>query len=550
MVVVLAYSNSLRVPFVFDDELNILRNPIVHDLALFVAPWKLDPALAPPALVHGFHSRYPAFLTFALDWAVHGSDVLGYHLVNLAIHLGALLVLLALVRAVLGLPRFDGSRVRGHETPIALLVGALFSLHPLQTQAVTYIVQRMTSLAALLCLISLLAYVRARSCSPGAKRRVLAIGCLAALVVAMATKQNAFVFPVVLIVAELVLFRSDCRTRMTWLAIPMTCVLFVAPTLYVWPQHAAGLAAHSPETEASTLLLKGSDYRITQLRVLVTYLRLFVLPVNQTLDYDYPVSRSWVEPAVLGSGILLAGLFATGVWLSVGREGRDPAWRLVGFGLVWFFVMHAVESSGIEALDPIFEHRMYLPSVGLCLALVVASFVGLPPRMARAGMAGLASVALVLGCATYARNQVWKSELRLWKDVVEKSPLKARAWMGVGERLLELRRADEAERHYLRAHELEPNNAAAIVQLGVVARIQRDDRRAEELFLRVLELEPRHWLARVNLGDISYGRGDRSAAERFWEEAAEVELLTTFARRRLERLRAGLDPGNGSIQPR
>jgi hypothetical protein len=161
LAIVLAYSNSWRAPFVFDDGFNIVRNPIVHDLSHFVHPWRVDGTVAPPALVYTLWSRYPAYLSFALDYALHGLDVRGYHVVNLAIHLAAALTVVALVRALLALPLFDRSRLRGREGATALLAGALFGLHPLQTQSVTYVVQRMTSLGGLFCLLAMLAYVRA-----------------------------------------------------------------------------------------------------------------------------------------------------------------------------------------------------------------------------------------------------------------------------------------------------------------------------------------------------------------------------------------------------
>jgi hypothetical protein len=548
VAVVLAYSNSFGVPFVFDDGINIVGNPIVHDLGLFAAPWRVDESVAPKALVYQFRSRYLAVLTFALNYRVHGARVFGYHLVNVAIHVAAALLLVAATRRLLELKAFDDSRVRGHETGIALLVGALFALHPLQTQAVTYVVQRMASLAGLLCLLGLWAYLRARSEErTGARRRFAAASGLA-LGAAFFTKQNVVTFPLVLGLVEVWLVGSRGRERARWLALPAALVL-VLLALGQWTLRAS--AADVMEINAQVLPpdVGAREYVLTQIPVLVTYLRLSVLPVSQNLDYDYPVARSLFEPRVVACGALLAALFGLGVWLLAGRGGRDPAWRLVGLGILWFFVTHAAESSGFGALDLLFEHRMYLPSVGLALAAVVALAAGLPPRRLPVAFAGATAVALVLGAATWARNQVWRSELRLYRDVVAKSPNKPRALTSLGESLLEARRVGEAEGVFLRSLAIDPDNPDTLVHLGVVSRVERNSEAAERYFRRALTVAAEHWVALVNLGDLALERGDRRAAEELYRRAAGHEELSTIARRRLERLRATPSGESAATRP-
>jgi tetratricopeptide (TPR) repeat protein len=352
----------------------------------------------------------------------------------------------------------------------------------------------------------------------------------------MATKQNYVAFPLVMIAADLVLFPGGWRLRRRWLVLPaLGLALGLAASLGL-REAAAGLG---PRYEVGNLGpdLSRSDYQRTQIDVLVTYLRLFALPTGQNLDYDYPVAKSWAEPALLAKLALLVALAAVGVGLSASNRTRDPGWRLVGLGIVWFFAMHAVESSGVEVLDLIFEHRMYLPSVGLVLAVVVGAAAGLPERLTRPAAAALAAAALVLGAATYARNEVWRSESRLWKDVLAKSPKKVRPLLAMGERMLELRRVGEAERYFERAYQLDPGHATVLVQLGAIAQMKGDAARAEDLFRRVLEIEPNHWIALANLGDLALARGDREEALRYFAHAAEHEQLSTLARARLERLR-------------
>jgi hypothetical protein len=541
VAIVLAYSNSLQSPFVFDDHPNIVRNPIVHDLGLFAAPWRVDASLAPGTLVYGLRSRYLAFLTFAVNYRIHGTRVFGYHLVNVAIHVAAALVLFAATRRLLGLASLDASRVRGHESGIALLVAALFALHPLQTQAVTYVVQRMTSLAGLLCLVAFWSYLGARTAESGRKRRLCAAAYGLALVAAFFTKQNVVTFPLILVLVEIFLVGSKGGERVRRLAIPI--VLLVALPL----AGQSTLRAGTSDAKAIDATLHAPDigvreYVLTQIPVLVTYLRLTVLPIRQNLDHDYPASRSLFEPKVVACGALLCLLFALGVWLLARRGTRDPAWRLVGLGILWFFVMHVVESSGVGRLDFLFEHRMYLPSVGLFLAAVVAVVVGLPPRRLPLAFAAGTAAVLVLGAATWVRNQVWRDDVRLYRDVAAKSPRKPRALLSLGESLLEKKRVTEAEAAFVRAFELDPRKVETLVNLGVVARIKREPEKAESYFREALTVVANHWVALVNLGDLVLERGDRAAAERYYRRAAEYEQLSTIARGRLERLQAAQSP--------
>ena len=427
----------------------------------------------------------------------------------------------------------------------------------------TYVVQRMASLAALLCLVSLWAQLRARIAPDRAvRRRFVALSALA-LLAAFFTKQNAYAFPAILILVDLVAFPGRWRERRRWLAVPLCGVAVVA---LLGIRYLAAGERTEPSAAASVRKsgiaraevgpfgdMTAGDYRRTQLNVLTTYLRLWLLPVGQSLDHDYPISRRWREPRLLASMVLLAALAGSGALLLVGGKLRDPGWRLVGLGIAWFFLAHAVESSGIELIDPMFEHRMYLPSVGLGLALVAAVTLLLPARGLTLAFPLLAAGTLVLGAATWARNEVWRSELRLWQDVLARNPNRVRALEAVAERLLALRRVEEARGLLQRAHDLEPQRAGVLVQLGVVARVKGENDLAESWFRQAVAVEPNHWIALVNLGDLALARGEREAAVELYERAARHEQLSAIARGKLDRMRAGsatTGPGSPAAAPR
>jgi tetratricopeptide (TPR) repeat protein len=221
-------------------------------------------------------------------------------------------------------------------------------------------------------------------------------------------------------------------------------------------------------------------YLTTQFSVVTTYLRLLVLPVNQNLDYEYPLNHSLLEPRAILSLFLLLALVAAAVklWrIKSSSEFRVPSpesrlFRLAAFGIFWFFLTLSVESSIIPIRDVMFEHRLYLPSVGFLIAgvsLVLVAAQRLSVRFSHAGTAAaliLCLAALVLAGATFARNSVWRTEETLWKDSIRKSPGKARPWNNLGVTLAKQKRLTEAIHAMETAVRLDPYYLDGRLNLG------------------------------------------------------------------------------------
>lgn len=506
IVCVAAYSNTTHVPFQFDDPYNIVEKSYVRDIRHFLGGTEGE-EFSPD---HGFRMRPVGYFTFALNYRVHGADVVGYHVVNLAIHvLNALLVhglvmLLFQTPAMLGTPLKDSSR------RLALFASLLFASHPVQTEAVTYIVQRLASLATLFYLASLVTYLRARLSSPEAPGRYASLpwcaGSLIFAVLAMKTKEISFTLPLVVVLCEFLFFRGRGVRRM----------LCVAPLLLTTAIIPAGLLAGGNklgeligESGAATRIessLSRGEYLLTQFRVMVTYLRLLVLPVNQNLDYDYPVYRSFSQPEVFLSFLFLSALFGLGVYL-LRRDRKCPSGvRLVSFGIFWFFITLSVESSVIPIVDVIFEHRVYLPSVGFCIAVVGALFLFARKLEAcrkgaeRVLVAGLSVAVVALCVLAYARNGVWGSEVSLWEDTVKKSPAKARSYNGLGLAYENAGRNDEAIRSYAKAVVIRPEYPVAYNNLGSVYTKEKQYDRAIQEYSTAISLEPGNAIFRNNRG--------------------------------------------------
>jgi len=363
LLATLIYSNTFSVPFQFDDIGNIVEYPWIKDLANFFD-------------LSG--SRYVGFLSFALNYYVGGLQVFGYHLVNLIIHIvnGFLvycLVLLLFRAESKDLPLATDNSHLTTASWIAIATALLFVAHPLQTQAVTYIVQRFASLVTLFYLFTVVCYLKWRLVSLEARSRFLWFGgAVLSTVLAMKTKENSFTLPFVILLVEAVFFRSFTRRRWVTLT-PFLLTLAIIPL-----SHPGAMGEGEAGFAQETAEISRSDYLFTQFRVIVTYIRLLFVPIQQNLDYDYPIYHSFLEPEVFLSFLFLLSLFAFSLFVIFGSSltTHRSQLRVMAFGILWFFLSLSIESSIIPIRDVIFEHRLYLPSAGFFMALSVGVMMG------------------------------------------------------------------------------------------------------------------------------------------------------------------------------
>jgi tetratricopeptide (TPR) repeat protein len=535
-----AYAKSLHAPFYFDDHRNIVHNPLLRDLSWFARPWAVGESGADSFHLHAFKTRYITHLTFALNYRFGGLDVAGYHAVGVALHLLNALLVGLVVRRVLRLPAFSGTALSAAAPTVAIVTAGLFALHPIQTEAVVYTVQRAAVLASGFCLLAFWSYLRALAASARA-RWGWAAAALAALAAASLSKQNAVIFPLVIVLFDLLFVERSRRARLAWLALPALALLIVPlQQLYLV---VSSVGAENLFERATTLAggVSRLDYLLTETRVVVRYLGLLFVPAGQTLEHDVAWSRSLLEPAVAGSLALLLAIVAGAAWLARPRPRRDaaqdrfadPAWRLVGFGVLWFFLCLAVESSLIPIPDAMLEHRLYLPSVGFFLAATIAVALagGVERRRLRLGV--LIGIALVLATATLRRNAVWADEPRFWADLLEKSPHKPRVLYNVGYYELQRGHGGRARELLERAVAADPGYAAAWIWLGHLARREGDGERAIAAYRRAAAADPTNWATLVDLRLVLLRQGELEEAGRVWQEtirlagseAAVVELL-------------------------
>lgn len=547
---IIVYGNSLQIPFVLDDERSIIQNEVIRSLTNFYPGGKGIPYFSEYQFLP---NRFVGFLTFALNYHFDGLDVTGFHLVNLFIHLAAALLVFLLLRLTFRTPYFEGgaqnqkiSVPHSNSGPSLLaphcfipLFGALlFAIHPVQTQAVSYIVQRVTSLAAMFYLFSMVLYVKARlliensecrmqnaeekTASPYLGRRagpwLLIAGSALGSLLAMKTKEIAFTLPLAIVLYEACFFRGAWKRRLFYL-LPLLATLPVIPLAVIDIGASSGELVSGTEqqlrvgTDISRL-----DYLLTQFRVLVTYLRLLILPVNQNLDYDYPVYTSFFTPPVFLSFLLLAAIFSLGIYFfyvsrvkpqseSLSRpQSAFPSacLRLIAFGIFWFFLTLSVESSLIPIVDVIMEHRLYLPGFGAAAAFAAAFWL-IGEKMSGSAATKLfffsaVVLLLVLGIATYQRNHVWGNTIRLWQDAVAKSPNKGRPINNLGVALEDAGRRSEALNTLYQAIRVDPGYYKTYYNLANLYLVSDQPDEALRLLQTAIRLKPDFIEAYVKMG--------------------------------------------------
>ncbi|HKK29684.1 MAG TPA: hypothetical protein VKA18_04740, partial [Alphaproteobacteria bacterium] len=415
LAALLAYLPSFNARFFLDDFRIILENPLLHDALDLGAIWRFSEA------------RFIGSLTFAANYTLHGEAVFGYHLANLLIHLLAGLGLFWLVRGLIASPAMAGEG-RPWIRWVPWIAVAVFLLHPLQTQAVTYIVQRYTSLMAMFYLVSMAAFIWARL------RNSLPLLGLAATSLALAalSKQTAATLPLALLLIELIFFRR-LSGRAWGLVLGSVAV---AGILAAW---LLSLPAFDiPGITRETDQISRADYLGTQMEVIWRYIGLFFLVGEQRLEYDIAIASGFSAPATLAMALGHCVLITAAATL----------WRklpLVAFGILFYYLAHLVESSVLPIIDVAFEHRTYLPNAGFALAAGYALAV-LVDRLAgyRAGAVATLVILAILTTSTYARNALWADRIEFLEHETQVTPTSQRAWTSLGKELMREARFEAA----------------------------------------------------------------------------------------------------------
>jgi len=485
----LLYANSLYAPWYLDDFRAIVDSSYLRDLkAVFLSL---------------FRPRGVANLSFAVNYQLGGYTVFGYHLVNVAIHLltGVLVFLLL-------------KRVFRHEVWLPFAGALIFLAHPLQTQAVTYIVQRMTSLSGLLFFLTLYLFVRAREELDAGRKFIswrhlsLYLAVMMSAAAAVLTKENAAVLPLALVLFHRY-FAEEGPSRSWKSLLCAVSPFFVVPCLLAVQQVVVPLVGGSTlkaiggtTSLASMAHISPLNYLVTEFSVLWLYIRLLFLPYGQMLDYGYPVvEQIWT----LRNGIAFMGLVGL-LTLAFRIRKKLP---LISFGIFWFFLALAVEST-IIPLDPIFEHRLYVPMFGFVLVLIgVLQWLAKPKIMGSL----LFSVILILSVLTWNRNALWSDELAFAEDNMRKAPDNERAIHLVANLYVGQKRYREAEQLFLKAIEANITYEKTSIDLARLYILEQRYPEALQTLLRIMPSIPASEAFYHNLGIVYDEMGSSGQAK-------------------------------------
>ena len=419
--VAVVYLNSFRGAFQYDDYIVIVDNAGVHSWGAFLAglPRGIRPLLK---------------FTYTLNWT-SGLGLFGFHLVNVTLH-AANAVMLFLLASRIGGPSV--SRFA------ALLPALLFAVHPVHTEAVTYICGRSVSLMAFFYLGSLLAYLRGRQLR---SRYLLYLASPILFLLATTAKEVALTLPFALVLCEAVRrerngWKEALRSQAVhWGLLAFLAVLFIAH------------AGYGRLLEVCFDIRGPAANLFTQLHGISYLLSLLSLPHTLNFDPDLPVFSGW-SPVLLPEALLLAALLAAGIF---GLRRRS----LAGFGILWFFLHLVPTNSFIPRFDVANDRQLYLASWGLFLALASGADLLRRNRGERWVTAVAVLLVVALGGFTVSRNAVYRSQVALWEDTVRRSPGKARVQNNLGYAYERAGRFKEAEAAYLRALRVDPAYALA-----------------------------------------------------------------------------------------
>ena len=510
-LVVIAYSNTLNHAFQYDDLTQILKKPWVRAME------KIPEFISNPSI------RPVVILSFNLNHAISGFEVWSYHVFNILVHLGVVLMLYRLVL-------LTGKGTAGGADPpafkrMALIAAALFALHPLNTQTVTYISSRSSSLSTLFYLITMELFFRGwlrwRADAGRFSARVLVLfaGALMALLLGGFSKLIIITIPALLFLYHFYFF-SGQRFGL-WLKRQSVPILAVAVPLF-------GIIAYRMMTPEGVLPtgkthLSASQYLLTETFVIpFEYFKKMLWPVNLSIDIHFPVYYDWTH-WLSYTGILTLVLF---VLIVVRVSGKRP-W--IGFGLAWMGITILPTSSFVPLHDVAVEHRTYLPLIGFCFAAaaVVEEWVRFARSVRPGGEAwvlrGMGLVLALMAALLVDRNQVWETEIALWADAKKKAPYFIRPHNNLGEAYDKVGDYDNAIRVFKEALKLNPNYTYALNNLGNVYGKLQQYRLSLQYFQRVIELDPNYAPGFYNLGRAQQALNRLNEAMASYHKAFDLE---------------------------
>lgn len=423
-LIFLCYANTFHVAWQFDDSPNITANYQLHINDL--QPETLWKAFFARPFVEGGFYRPLANLSFALNWYFGQDNPLGYHIVNLAAHILTAIFLVQSTHLLLLRSPLLRKFTEEDAFFVAVLSTTLWAINPVQTQAVTYIVQRMASMAAMFFVFAVYNYIHSRQAQTVIQGAIRLFLCALFFLLALGCKENAVtLLPSLLLIEWLFFYKKNdlAAQKIITILISVNICLLLAALYYIVDNQ----LWQSLTTPVGSRPFSLGERLLTEPSILLFYLSLLLWPqpARLSIDHSFPLSTSLLQPWTT----LPAILFIVVLLFFAVRQRRERP--LLSFAILFFFINHLVESTFIP-LELLFEHRNYLPSFFLFLPLAACLLYVINLCAKSYRFLHLVVVAMVplllmsIGLGTYSRNEVWATEESLWADAMNKAPDHAR----------------------------------------------------------------------------------------------------------------------------
>jgi tetratricopeptide (TPR) repeat protein len=421
LIILISYSNSFQSSWQLDDKPNIIKNNRIHLTEL--SPEQFWQASHAKPGSGGFY-RPVACISLALNWFFGQSNVLGYHIVNFFIHCWVAWFLFLAIKTLFFTPRLFKRYPPDQIVFISATAALIWALNPIHTQAVTYIVQRMTSLAAMFSVLAILCYLKARLSGDTTIRTTFLVCAVISYLLAIFSKENAVIIILTLPIFEILFFQRTLSRHLlykmaggiiTGLIISIIAGFALRPELF---DFILNFYSNRPFTLSERLL--------TEQRIVLHYLSqlFFPAPGRLSVEHDVILSTSVITPWTTLAAILINGLL---ILFAVRFNRKEP---LLSLAILFYYICHLIEST-VVPLELVFEHRNYLPSLFLFIPVAQLFQRGITKlqqdRLAATSIVGLVVIIFtVMGYATYERNKAWRTEESLWQDTMKKAPNSAR----------------------------------------------------------------------------------------------------------------------------
>ncbi|NMC36332.1 tetratricopeptide repeat protein [Candidatus Beckwithbacteria bacterium] len=495
------YAVSLSHEFVLDSIQHIVNNVFVRDLNQTIQKY-------------GFKNpRFLGYLSFALNYELVKLDPFFFQLTNILIHIANAFLVWKLGSAFLSLPLFEKTKFKQDKNWLALLLALLFLLHPLQTQAVNYIIQRFVLLVTFFYLLTFYLFTLSFLAKDKAIRNRLLIATALSIMMAFFSKETAYTLPLMLGIYYLFFIVFDLDFRKLIKYVPIVGVVLGVMWLLFDKAYDIATVFKPQLSPATGVWLNSSTYLFTQFRVLVKYIQLLILPYSQNFDYYFPPSQSLFEPLVLLSLIVLLLIISLAYFLYKQN-------RLLTFGIAWFFISLLVTSSIIPISDVIVEHRLYLTMFGFALTLVFSVYALVRENMEKT-MIIFVPILLLYSGLTLHRNYIWRSDISLWQDVIKKAPQNLRAYNSLATSLIEDGKLNEAKSYLEDIITRNPKYVYGYNNLGTIAEKQSKLDEALMYYQKTLAIDSDNAMALHNIGSIYFKQGNSTEAAKYLDKAEQ-----------------------------